>query len=117
MFRTTQLFRVASSVGQQNALFSGVIPTIGTNLGIGLFSGQIPIVANLNTRKITNVIRALDLTESAVATKQLNASLGNMTTSLNVTASQNVTNTVNSTLIQNVTTSLNSTTPQNTTKI
>jgi len=48
---------VVLSVGQQKALFSGVIPTVGTNLGIGLFSGQIPIMPNLNTRKITNVTR------------------------------------------------------------
>jgi hypothetical protein len=117
---------LASSVGQPKALFSGMIPTVGTNLGMGLFSGEIPVVANLNRAKIANITIPLDLTEPKAATKQLsptptqnstkavNATLSqNATKPLNATTLQNATKPVNATLYQNVTKPLNATAPQN----
>jgi hypothetical protein len=108
---------VASSVGQPKALFSGVIPTVGTNLGMGLFSGEIPVVSDLNKTKIANITRPLNLTEPKVATKQLSSTpTQNVTKPANATLSQNVTKPLDATALQNTTKPVNATLAQNVTK-
>lgn len=106
---------MAPSVGQPKALFSGVIPTVGTNLGKGLFSGEIPGVSNSNKGKVTNIATPLNLTEPKVETKQLNATAPQNVTPVNTTLIQNVATLLNATAPQNVTTPVNSTPIQNAT--